>query len=205
MQALQQAAIFAADNREPGVPEIGISIKKADSAVLFEQSFKDNFKRLHAYACTILNNEADAEEMVQQVFCKLWEKKEKLQEIDSITAYLYRSVHNECMNFVKHQKVKDAHREHSTYHNSDNTDAVDNAAERELKERLHHAMQQLPEQCRTIFQMSRFEELKYREIADKLGLSVKTIENQMGKALKIMRKQLADYITVLWLFLNLLN
>lgn len=205
MQALQQAVIFAADNKETSVPPIGISINKADSAVLFEQSFKENFKRLHAYACTILNNEADAEEMVQQVFYKLWEKKEKLHEIDSIAAYLYRSVHNECMNLVKHQKVKDTHREHSTYLNTDNTNAVDNAEARELKERLHYAMQQLPEQCRTIFQMSRFEELKYREIADKLGLSIKTIENQMGKALKIMRKQLADYITVLWLFLNLLN
>lgn len=205
MQALQQAAIFTAETRKPGVPQIGISIHQADSAALFEQSFKENFKRLHAYACSILNDSDEAEEVVQNVFYKLWEKKEKLNEIDSIPAYLYRSVYNECMNHVKHQKVKDAHKEHSSYYDATSADAENNAELRELKERMHHAMQQLPEQCRTIFQMSRFEELKYREIADRLGLSVKTIENQMGKALKIMRKQLADYITVLWLFLNLLN
>ena len=74
----------------------------------------------------------------------------------------------------------------------------------ELQKRLREALLQLPEQCRTIFQMSRFEELKYREIAERLGLSIKTVENQMGKALKIMRLRLADFLILcvigLWYF-----
>jgi RNA polymerase sigma-70 factor (ECF subfamily) len=65
---------------------------------------------------------------------------------------------------------------------------------KELEGRLAEAMNDLPEQCRTIFQLSRFEELRYREIADRLGLSIKTVENQMGKALKILRVKLVDFL-----------
>lgn len=183
-----------------------IKIHNADSSILFERNFKEHFKGLHAYACTILRNDADAEEMVQNVFYKLWEKKERLRELDSVAAYLYRAVYNECMNHVKHQKVKNTYKEHAEFRGEDNVQEHDNAGVRELEAKISDALQALPEQCRTIFQMSRFEELKYREIAEKLGLSVKTVENQMGKALKIMRTRLAEYVTVLWLlFINLLN
>ena len=74
----------------------------------------------------------------------------------------------------------------------------------ELEQQLHQALRDLPEQCRTIFQMSRFEELKYQEIADRMGLSIKTIENQMGKALKLLRLKLVDFLPAAILsFLNL--
>jgi len=66
----------------------------------------------------------------------------------------------------------------------------------ELATRIEHAMAQLPEQCRIVFKMSRFEELKYAEIASRLGISIKTVENQMGKALKIMREHLKDYLVI---------
>ena len=71
----------------------------------------------------------------------------------------------------------------------------------ELQQHLNKALSELPEQCRTIFQMSRYEELKYQEIADKLGLSVKTIENQMGKALRLLREKLKDFLPILLLIL----
>jgi RNA polymerase sigma-70 factor (ECF subfamily) len=73
---------------------------------------------------------------------------------------------------------------------------------RELEKKLEVALQELPEQCRTIFQLSRFEDLKYREIADRLGLSVKTIENQMGKALKLLRLKLVDFLPTILLFIT---
>jgi RNA polymerase sigma-70 factor (ECF subfamily) len=72
-----------------------------------------------------------------------------------------------------------------------------------LEKHLRDALNELPEQCRTIFQMSRFQELKYREIADELGLSVKTVENQMGKALKILRSRLAEFLPLLVILLNI--
>lgn len=177
------------------------TILTPDTTIVFEQVFKDNFKSLYAYAATILKDSDDAEEMVQNVFFKLWEKKERMHELQSVTAYLYRAVHNECMNFIKHEKVKTAYESHAVHHGDITSKAQDNAEAKELQRRLASAMNDLPEQCRTIFQMSRFEELKYREIADKMGLSVKTVENQMGKALKILRIKLADYITVIGLLL----
>lgn len=172
------------------------------SETAFEQVFKSHFKSLHAYACTILKEEAMAEEMVQQVFFKLWEKKEQVNIQQSIHAYLYRAVYNECLNYLKHQKVKKAHQSH-TLHTADaaSEQASRKLAAKELEAKIAEALNQLPEQCRTIFQMSRFEELKYREIADRLNLSVKTIENQMGKALKIMRMQLIEYLPALWALL----
>jgi RNA polymerase sigma-70 factor (ECF subfamily) len=72
----------------------------------------------------------------------------------------------------------------------------------ELEGRIYRAMEALPQQCRIIFKLSRFEELKYQEIADQLGISIKTVENQMGKALKIMRDQLKDYLPILVVIMN---
>lgn len=178
----------------------------SDSTVVFEQVFKDHFKDLHSYACSILKASDDAEEIVQNVFFKLWEKKEKIPTLNSIPAYLYRSVHNECLNHIKHNKVKAEHQRHTLHIGSTETNDSDNTTSKELEHRIHDAINSLPEQCRTIFQLSRFEDLKYREIADKLGLSVKTVENQMGKALKVMRIKLADFLPSLILVLiNLLN
>ena len=202
-QALQEAVIFGAKS---GIGRMvhdssGITVHNIDNAAVFERSFKEHFKNLHAYAVSILKDEDDAEEMVQNVFYKLWEKKERIEGLQSVAAYLYRAVHNECMNFVKHEKVKKGYHAHAVHVGSISQQEQDSANRKELESKVRAALQELPEQCRTIFQLSRFEELKYREIADKLGLSVKTVENQMGKALKIMRTKLADYISVVWLLL----
>lgn len=171
-----------------------------DSSIVFEQVFREHYKSLHAYACSILKDEDTAEEVVQNVFYKLWEKKERIQTLDSIPAYLYRSVYNESLNMIKHNKVKSEHQTHVGYQTNHTEDTADQTNLKELESRLAQAMNELPEQCRTIFQMSRFEELKYREIADKLNLSVKTIENQMGKALKLMRLKLADFLIIIMIF-----
>lgn len=169
----------------------------------FEQMFKTHFKRLHAYAFTILRDEMEAEETVQQVFFKIWERNENLSLTGSVTAYLYRAVHNESLNYIKHQKVKSSHQLHVAYTMKNE---VEHPAKKvlagELEKKIHLALNELPEQCRTIFQMSRFDELKYREIADKLGISVKTVENQMGKALKILRVKLVDFLTFILLFIH---
>jgi RNA polymerase sigma-70 factor, ECF subfamily len=170
----------------------------------FEQVFKTHFKRLHAYAFTILRDEVEAEEVVQQVFFKLWERNENLSLTGSVSAYLYRAVHNESLNYIKHQKVRSNHQLHVAYSMKNE---VEHPAKKvlagELEKKIHSALNELPEQCRTIFQLSRFDELKYREIADKLGISVKTVENQMGKALKLMRAKLVDFLTYILLFINL--
>ncbi|MGF2413155.1 RNA polymerase sigma-70 factor [Ferruginibacter sp.] len=180
---------------------VALLAKRDESA--FEQVFKLYFKNLHAYACVMLKEDDFAEEIVQQVFLKLWERTENITISSSVAAYLYRAVHNECLNYLKHQKVKAAHRLHVAYSMKQvSTSAFQTLQAKELEKKLHCILNELPEQCRTIFQMSRFEELKYREIADQLRISVKTVENQMGKALRILREQLTDYLPFLFLFLN---
>ena len=160
----------------------------------FEMVFKRYFKDLHAYACSILRQAEQAEEAVQQVFFRIWDKTDRIQIPGSLAAYLYRAVHNECLNFLKHQKVKQIHQTYTVYHMQNQHEHRQPMHLEELQEKIAGALEKLPEQCRTIFQMSRFEELRYREIADRLGLSVKTIENQMCKALKLMREELAEYL-----------
>lgn len=170
--------------------KMGISIQA------FEEGFKCHFNALHTYAFSILNEVDEAEEIVQQVFLKVWEKREQLSINQSFRAYLYQSVYHESLNYLKHQKVKKAHQTFVQYQQKEGHESMGNTiGAKELQEKILEGLSLLPEQCRTIFQLSRFEDLKYREIADKLGLSIKTIENQMGKALKIMRTHLAAYLS----------
>lgn len=164
----------------------------------FEMLFKTHFKSLYAYSFTIVKDEMAAEEMVQNVFFKIWEKKDGLNIQSTPLAYLYKSVYHESLNYLKHQKVKAAYQAHAAYQMKNQSDhASKKVMLSELEQQINTALAELPEQCRTIFQMSRFEELKYQEIADRLGLSIKTIENQMGKALKILRLKLVDYLPFL--------
>src|SRR5690606_6752001 len=126
------------------------------------------------------HDEAMAEEIVQTVFLKLWEKRETIVIHASWKAYLYKAVYHESLNNRKrtylHQRyVQGQAGEAGIYHEM---------SDKELEIRLHESMRQLPEKCRTVFQLSRFEELKYQEIADRLKISVKTVEAHMGKALK---------------------
>jgi len=193
---------YRAQGMELANETIGTLLAQRDETA-FEQVFKTYFKRLHAYAFTILRDEEEAEEMVQQVFFKLWERNENLSLTGSVSAYLYRAVHNESLNYIKHQKVRSNHQLHVAYSMKNE---VEHPAKKvmagELEKKIHSALNELPEQCRTIFQMSRFDELKYREIADKLGISVKTVENQMGKALKLLREKLADFLIFILLFIH---
>lgn len=169
----------------------------------FEQLFKMHYKALHAYASVMLNHDSHAEEIVQGMFLKLWEKKESLSVQTSVKAYLYKCVYNDCLNYIQHKKTVLKYQDHTVYTMKDTVAKTSDKLEHdELQHRLKEALNDLPEQCRTIFQMSRFEELKYKEIAEQLGISIKTVENQMGKALKILRLKLVDFLPALLFLFN---
>jgi RNA polymerase sigma-70 factor (ECF subfamily) len=167
----------------------------------FEMVFRDYYKPLVRYGNTFLKDSDEAEDIVQQVFVTLWEKRTQLDIHTSIRAVLYKSVQHACLNKIKHLKVRRVAAEELKA-NADQATHSDPVLELELQERIRKAMQHMPEQCGRIFSMSRFEQLRYQEIADQLGLSVKTVENQMGKALKIIREELKDYLPLLLLFLS---
>lgn len=173
----------------------------------FEMLFKTYYQPLCRYANSYLKDSDEAEELVQATFIGFWEKRNTISIDSSIKSYLYRAVRNSCLNELKHEQVKQKYFTHETAKGEKLSEAADHLAiHAELEDKIRAAIQTLPEQCRLIFTMSRFEELKYQEIADQLNLSVKTVENQMGKALKIMRTQLKEYLPLLAILMsNLLD
>lgn len=177
-----------------------------DNDVAFEQLFKAHYKALHAYANMLLKDINTAEEVVQSMFLKLWEKRDLLEVQTSVKAYLYKCVYNDSLNLLKHEHVKSKYQDFTVHTINTHHEAASNKVElSELQTALKLALEALPEQCRIIFQMSRFEELKYKEIAERLGISVKTVENQMGKALKILRLKLSDFLLLLLLGMSNYN
>jgi len=174
--------------------------------VAFEQLFKAHYKALHAYANMLLKDMDAAEEVVQSMFLKLWEKRDLLEVQTSAKAYLYKCVYNDSLNLLKHEQVKSKYQDFTVHTMNTHHEAASNKVElSELQKELKLALEALPEQCRIIFQMSRFEELKYKEIAERLRISVKTVENQMGKALKILRLKLVDFLILLLLGMSNYN
>jgi RNA polymerase sigma-70 factor, ECF subfamily len=169
----------------------------------FEMIFKAYYQPLCRYAYSFLEDKEEAEEVVQSAFITVWEKRKSLDIQTSLKSYLYRMVRNSCLNVIKHEKVKQQHVAHELAVTEVSYESVSQkvyATELEIK--ISEAMKALPEQCRLVFQLSRFEELKYQEIADQLKISVKTVENHMGKALKIMREQLKEYLPLFLLFMK---
>lgn len=165
--------------------------------------FKTYYQPLCRYAYTFLNDADEAEEIVQASFISIWDKRAQVDIQTSFKSYLYRTVRNNCLNVLKHNKVKQQHARYALADGEPVHESVsENVEARELEQKIQDALQTLPDQCRLIFQLSRFEELRYQEIADQLQLSVKTVENQMGKALRLMREQLKDYLPLFLIWLQ---
>jgi RNA polymerase sigma-70 factor (ECF subfamily) len=169
----------------------------------FEMIFRSYYQPLCRYAYSFLEDKEEAEEVVQSAFITIWEKRKSLDIQTSLKSYLYRMVRNACLNVIKHEKIKQQHVTHElTVADTSNESVTQKVYATELELKISEAMKTLPEQCRLVFQLSRFEELKYQEIADQLQISVKTVENHMGKALKLMREQLKEYLPVLLIFIK---
>ena len=165
----------------------------------FERFFKTHYQSLLHYAYLRLRDETAAEDVVQQVFLNIWHKRTSLKIHTSLKAFLYKAVHNECLNYLKHERYKLSHEKHSLA--IEGYDYIEKRSDpvvlTELQLQIEKTINGLPEQCRHIFYLNRIQELKYREIADELGLSIKTVEAQISKALKVLRKKLADYLPLL--------
>ncbi|MBK8966411.1 MAG: RNA polymerase sigma-70 factor [Lewinellaceae bacterium] len=163
----------------------------------FEALFRRWYEPLCRYACRLADGDMDeAEDVVQQAFVKLWEYRAKLQVAWSLKAYLYKAVHNACLNRLRSRQVQSKYLDFTAQQPDTMLTQPDDTTP-ELRERFQQALDSLPPQCRHVFELSRFEALKYREIADQLGISIKTVETQMGKALRVLRVQLADYLVTL--------
>lgn len=163
----------------------------------FETLFRENYSHLCAYANTFVRDVHASQDLVQEFLFHIWLKREEITIDVPLRAYLFRSVHNRCLNLLKHNKIKDKHRDDSLkqYREEvyENTDSETN----ELHQKIRQTIDKLPPERRKIFIMHRYDELKYKEIAEKLDISIKTVENQIGKALSFLRDELKNYLPVL--------
>lgn len=160
----------------------------------FESLFRSSYVPLVRYAKTLIKDQDSAEEIVQDLFYRLWATREKLVIEKTLNGYLYRAVHNLCLHTMNHRKVVENHaREMASRIHETPENPVDIINYRELQAKIAMTLERLPEKCGKIFCMSRFEGLKYTEIAERLSLSVKTVEANMGKALREFRKTLEEH------------
>lgn len=168
---------------------------------VFDQLFLSFYEPLCRYAYTFLNDWEETEEIVQAVFLKLWENRKDIVIHTSMKAYLYTATHNACINAIKHFKVKQKYLDYIMQQEA-GVDTTDRMVTEELAKQIERSIAGLPDQRRLIFSMSRFEGLKYQEIAERLNISIKTVEAQMGKALRSLREDLKEFIPLLALIIT---
>lgn len=171
----------------------------------FEALFKAHYSELCAHANKYLQDLEAAEETVQSLFVKLWENRNEIRIEKSPRSYLFTATRNACFNQIKHIKIREEYKQYNQREMDEVRYSVDDEYQAtELNDKIRKAIDSLPEGRRKIFILSRFEGLKYKEIAERLKISVKTVENQMGSAIKHLKNDLAEYLTILiFIFLDL--
>lgn len=168
-------------------------IKEIQDIKSFELFFKTNYKPLCAFANKFVNDVTVAEDIVSNIFVKLWENRQQLNIETNLKSYLLASIKNQALNYIKHQKTK---LQYSQYHLQINQLEVEEIQTFELEEKLIQSIDNLPTQQRQIFIMSRYQGLKNKEIAEQLKISIKNVEYHISKALLILRENLKDFLTI---------
>ncbi|MBP6398281.1 MAG: RNA polymerase sigma-70 factor [Saprospiraceae bacterium] len=181
--------------------KIRVFSSSAHNKAELEAAYRQHFEELYRYAFSMVRDQSHAEDVVQSVFLEGWQDSARMHIHTSLRAYLFKAVYFKCLNELKHQQVK---RKFELFFTSGKELVVkEDTLQKELKQKIEEALQTLPPECRKIFEMCKLEGFKYYEVADKLRISPKTVENQMGKALKSLRQQLSRYlfpITLLIIF-----
>ena len=170
-----------------------IDLLQTDSGKAIELLFRMHYAFLCKIVIRIIPDPVFVEDLVQDVFYELWKKRGNIVITTSIRAYLKRAAINKTLNHIRSQKMKfdDEAPQHDL--KSKQISSQIKLEADELQEVINQAISELPERCRIVFSLSRFEELSYQEIANSLEISIKTVENQISKALKILREKLAPY------------
>lgn len=164
----------------------------------FQSLFKDHFTGLCQFASGYIKDSEAAKEIVQDVFVNLWLKRDTIDSSKPVKSYLSTSVRNRCINYLRdHKKFSSDLLALENLSHESIYEQPDTLVESDLADQIDRAIEELPEKCRQIFRLSRYQNLKYQQIADQLQISVKTVETQMSKALQHMRHRLAEYLPLL--------
>ena len=170
--------------------------------VVFDLVFKNYYAGLYTLAMDYLRSSEASKEIVQEIFLYLWENHEKIQIKTSLKAYLYRSVHNRCMNYIR-DNISRSHKEIQIEELKKRADILifeiqdtifDKAFNEQIEQEFEEAIDSLPEQCKTIFRLNRFDNLSYAEIANQLKVSISTVKTQMFRAMNSLRQKMNKYL-----------
>ena len=165
------------------------------------------FRKYYTFLCKsvyrIINDTQITEDLAQEVFYELWRKRDQLNITTSLKAYLKRAALNKALNYIRDQKIDFRNAPEKEILESKADTVVEVMAAIDLQQEIDAAIDSLPEKCRLVFVLSRFEEMSYRQIAEQLDISIKTVENQISKALKSLRTSLAKHLPLGWVFIIL--
>ncbi len=168
----------------------------------FQKVFDIYYNPLCRFAAGYLQDTDDAQEIVQQVFINMWQNRETINPQGQIRSYLFTSVKNRCLNHIRDRKKFRSYYLDVEVELEIPVLEKDNLLEKDIEKQLAETLDKLPEKCRKVFMLCRFEDMKYKEVARKLDISQKTVEAQMSKALRILREELKDiWILIIFWYL----
>ena len=190
--------------------QLNIPLLRKGDKKAYEAVYNEFFGVLYHLCLNYLHDEKVAEEMVQDTFMKLWEIRETLNDQINIRNFLYTITKNNCLNHLRNQKISLKHQENMKYlemqFNYEALEKLGNYLQfEELRNKIDEAISKLPTEVIETFKLSRFEELSYREIADQQGISIKTVEARISKALRILRVELKDYLPMMYLISKIIS
>ena len=170
-------------------------IKRSDNYKAFEIIYRRFYHRLASFAFRFVQSSYEAEEVVSDVFYKLWKNRKNIQITSSLQSYLFTSVRNKCLDKLRVENRKNQCDDSILVNFTSNiSNPLQHTLGEELRKRIETAIEALPRDRKRIFRLSRDNGLKYKEIAALLNISIKTVETQMGRALKYLRRELKEYI-----------
>lgn len=174
-----------------------LSALKQDSKEAFSLLFQTYYTDLVLFGGNFLKDRTSCEDIVQSIFLKLWNDRKSIQIETSLKSYLLKAVRNSCLDEFRHLEI--VRQYESGYENTtlDSYDTESYVLYSDLHDHLFRALDQVPELYREAFELNRFEGLKYREIAEKLNVSERTVEVRVSKTLELLRKYLKDFFLLL--------
>lgn len=190
--------------------QLNIPLLRKGDKKAYEAVYDEFFGVLYHLCLNYLHDDKVSEELVQDTFMKLWEIRETLNDQINIRNFLYTITKNNCLNYLRNQKISLKHQENMKYlemqFNYESLEKLGNYLQfEELRNKIDEAISKLPAEVIETFKLSRFEELPYREIADRQGISIKTVEARISKSLRILRVELKDYLPVVYLISKIIS
>lgn len=179
---------------------------------MFELVFKAYFPRLKAFSLKFISDQVAADDLVQEVFLKIWENKDHIQS-ETFHSYVFTMVRNACLNYLKHKKIvnnvfsgnENTYKEEGLYYADFFSDPHHQTIYNELRLEVERVMETFPEQTRTVFELSRFKGLKNHEIAEKLGITTRTVEKHITRALHKFKSHFPESYVLLFALIELLH